>query len=194
MRSGLVAGAVIAVCCFGALAAVEPMATPETSMVAGQKKILVVYYSRTGNTKRVAEDIARQLNADVEQLIDKKDRSGAGGYLVAGKDATQGTLAEIEPVTYDPAQYDLVVIGTPVWAWTMTPAVRTYITAHAAAFRKVALFTSAASSKPDRTVGKMEALIGKKASASIGFFDREYSDKKRAAYEEKLNAFVAQLR
>jgi flavodoxin len=194
MRFAKLAVAGMMLCCAGFVQAEEPAAAPDTAVVAGQKKILVVYYSRTGNTKRVAEDIARQLHADVEQLIDKKDRSGAGGYLGGGKDATRGTPAAIEPVQYDPAQYDLVVIGTPVWAWTMTPAVRTYIATHKAAFKEIALFTSAASSKPDRTVGRMEELAGKKARASVGFFDREYSEKKRAVYEEKLKAFVAHLR
>ena len=80
---------------------------------SGQKKILVVFYSRTGNTKKVAQDIAQSLGADVEQLIDKKDRSGALGYMGAGKDASKEMLADIEPIKYDPAKYDLIVMGTP---------------------------------------------------------------------------------
>jgi flavodoxin len=175
-------------------AANAPEAVAGANPAVSPKKVLVVYYSRTGNTKKVAEDIARQLNADIERLVDKKDRSGAGGYVVAGKDATTGALAEIEPIQHDPAAYDLVVMGTPVWAWTMTPAVRTYIADHKAAFKEIAFFTSAAGSKPETTVKKMETLAGKQAEAFVGFFDREYKEKKRAAYEEKLNAFVAKLR
>jgi flavodoxin len=158
------------------------------------KKVLVVYYSRTGNTKKVAEDVARMLNADIEQLIDKKDRSGAGGYMVAGKDAATEKLTEIEPAKNDPAKYDMVVIGTPVWAWNMTPAVRTYIANNKAAIKKVAFFTSAGGTKPDKIVSKMETLAGKKAIASAGFFDSDHKEKNRARYEEKLNTFVASLK
>lgn len=158
------------------------------------KKVLVVYYSRTGNTKKIAEDIAKAVDADIEQLIDKKDRGGAGGYLIAGKDAARENPAEIEPVKTDPAKYGLVVVGTPVWAWNMSPAVRTYITAHKAALKDIAFFTSAGATKPDGIVGKMEALAGKKARASEGFFDRELKDTNTASYEAKLNAFISRLK
>lgn len=158
------------------------------------KKVLIVYYSRTGNTKRIAEDVARGLNADIEQLIDKKDRSGASGYMSGGKDATLGKLTELEPVKYDPASYDLVVLGTPVWSWTMTPAIRTYITEHKAALKEIACFTSAGGTKPGRIVTRIEELSGKKAIATAGFFDRDLKEKNRVSYEEKLNAFIGSLK
>jgi flavodoxin len=159
-----------------------------------QKKVLVVYYSLSGKTKKVAEDAARLLNGDIERIIDKKDRSGAGGYLVAAKDAALGAPTEIEPVKHDPAAYDLVVMGNPIWAWTMTPAVRKYITDNKAAFKEVAFFTSAGGSRPNKTVERMEALCGKQAKAFVGFFDEEYEEKNRPKYEEKLNGFVTKLR
>lgn len=165
----------------------------EETMTA-QKKVLVVYYSRSGHTKRVAEDIARALNADTEQLVDKKDRAGASGYLIAGKDAARENEADLEPVQKDPAAYDLVVVGTPVWAWNMTPAARAYITAHKDAFKAVAFFTLAGGTKPDKIVAKMEALAGKKAVASTGIFDSELKEKNTAVYEQKLGAFIAALK
>jgi len=158
------------------------------------KKVLVVYYSLTGNTKKIAEDVARLLNADIEQLIDKKGRVGTGGYLVAAKDAAVGALTEIEPAKHDPSAYDLVVMGNPIWAWTMTPAIRTYITNNKAAFKEVAFFTSAGGSKPNKTVERMEVLCGQHAKTSVAFLDQEYKEKFRSTYEEKLNGFVTKLR
>ena len=43
---------------------------------------LVVYYSRTGVTKKVAEAISRKLGSDVEEIIDQRDRSGPKGYSI----------------------------------------------------------------------------------------------------------------
>jgi flavodoxin len=40
------------------------------------KKILVVYYSRTGMTKKLANSIANLLFADIEEIVDTKNRSG----------------------------------------------------------------------------------------------------------------------
>ena len=180
----------------GQLSAGEPVAAGVLKGVAveTQKKILVVYYSRSGNTKKVAEDIARTLNADMEQLIDKKDRSGALGYMVAGKDAALQNLAKIEPVTKDPALYDLVVLGTPVWSWNMAPALRTYIIDHKAALKQIAIFTTAGNTKPDKIAAKMEALADKKASALAGFMESDLKEQNRAVYEGKLHAFIALMK
>jgi len=47
-------------------------------------KTLVAYYSRTGNTKKVAVEIAKNLKADIDEIIDKKDRSGMIGWIIGG--------------------------------------------------------------------------------------------------------------
>lgn len=154
------------------------------------KKILVVYYSRTGNTEKVAKDIAKVLNADVEKLIDKKDRSGVTGYLGGGKDAAAGNLAEIEPLKKDPSKYDLVIIGTPVWAWTMSPAVRTYITRNKDNLKQIALFTTAGGTGPDKIIKKMEELAGKKAVTSAGFVEDDLEDESKTSYSAKVKTFT----
>ena len=46
-------------------------------------KVLVVYYSRTGNTRFVAETIAQSLEADIEEIKDRKNRMGIFGFLRA---------------------------------------------------------------------------------------------------------------
>jgi flavodoxin len=103
-------------------------------------KCLVVYYTRTGKTKFVAEAIAAQLGADLEEIVDLKKRGGAIGWINGGKDASRKSLTEIAPTQKAPADYDLVVIGTPIWAWAPTPAIRTYISKNSLSGKKVALF------------------------------------------------------
>ena len=78
-------------------------------------KILVTFYSRTGNTRKIGNEIAEKLKADADEVVDKKPRGGVKGYLFAGRDAMKKKLAEIE-YRKDPAEYDLVIIGIPVWA------------------------------------------------------------------------------
>ncbi len=175
-------------------AATPAPAQTAASTAPARKKTLVVFYSRTGHTKQIAQDLAKLLDADTEQVVDKKDRSGAMGYLVAGKDASGEKLAEIETVKLNPASYDLVVIGTPVWAWNMTPAIRTYITNNKDSLKAVAFFTAAGGTKPDKIIKKLEELSGKTTKASAGFFDKELTEKHKAAYEAKLKAFADKLK
>lgn len=103
-------------------------------------KCLVVYYTRTGKTRFVAETIAAELGADVEEIVDLKNRQGKLGWLSGGRDASRKSLTEIAPIKMAPADYDLIVIGTPIWAWSPTPAVRTYIKQNNLSGKKVALF------------------------------------------------------
>ena len=48
-------------------------------------KTIVVYYSRTGNTRKVAEELADTLKCDIEQIIDTQKRSDVLGFLRSGK-------------------------------------------------------------------------------------------------------------
>jgi flavodoxin len=122
-------------------------------------KTLVVFYSRTGVTKKVAEALAAELGADVEELIDAKKRDGLIGWFGAGKDATLKRKAEIRPVARKPADYDLVVVGTPVWAFTMTPAVRAWLGEHASEIRQVAFLCTMGGSGDKRTFEHMQGLV-----------------------------------
>jgi flavodoxin len=158
---------------------------------AAPAKILVVYYSRTGNTERVAKDIAARLNADSEKIIDKKNRSGLSGMFSAGKDAAGKKSADIGPIEKDPANYDLVIVGTPVWAGSMTPAVRSYLQQTKGKFKKAAFFITSGGTGPDKVVPGMEELAGVKAAASAGFTGKELKNEK--TYNEKLTAFTAAL-
>jgi flavodoxin len=105
-------------------------------------KALVLYYSRTGNTKRIAEAVAETLKADLEPLVDPSSYDGAVGFVKGGRDAMTGRVAEIAPLKHDPAQYDLVVIGQPVWAARPVPAVNGLARAHDLKGRKLALFVT----------------------------------------------------
>ena len=111
-----------------------------TLEVSSSMKALVVYYSRTGNTKSVAEEIAAELGADVDEVVDLKKREGRMGYLSASIDATSNRETNISETKKNPADYDLIVIGTPVWFYSPSSAIRTYIAKHDVSGKNVALF------------------------------------------------------
>lgn len=152
-------------------------------------KTLVVYYSRTGTTKKVAEEIARQLNADIEEIIDLKNRKGAIGWVISGKDATLKKLTKIKELKKDPKDYDIVVIGTPVWALSIAPAVRMYL--KKAKIKKVALFSTYGGSKGN-VFAEMEKLLpGTKVLGHIGI---SASDIKNKDYIKKIKEFVSRVK
>lgn len=50
-------------------------------------KILITYYSRTGNTKNIAEKIKKTLNCDIEEIKEKVNRLGIWGYIQSGRES-----------------------------------------------------------------------------------------------------------
>lgn len=127
-------------------------------------KTLVVFYSRSGTTKRVAQEVAKVLNADVDEVVDKKPRNGILGFLIAGYDATKGKTTEIE-FQKDPSEYDLVVIGTPVWNGRVTPAIRTYLLQNRGKIKNAAFFCTCAG-RHGKCLEQMEEILGKKPALS----------------------------
>jgi flavodoxin len=121
-------------------------------------KSLVVFYTRTGTARFVAETVAAELGSDVEEVVDLKKRAGKLNYLSAGRDAMGGKETQIAPTKRVPADYDLVVVGTPIWAWSPTPAIRTYARQNDLSGQKVALFFTL-DSDPKQAVEKTKALM-----------------------------------
>jgi flavodoxin len=155
-----------------------------------ERKALVVCYSRTGVTAKLAAAIAQALGCTVEMLADLKDRSGVRGYAVAVKDALTKKLTEIEPIAHDPAGYDLILIGTPVWAGTMACAVRAYLTQTAQKLPDVAFFLTTGGSGIPKTFRTMSELAGKAPRATLGLRTKQV---RHGAPPEEVAAFVAEL-
>ena len=154
-------------------------------------KALVVFYSRTGTTKKLARAISDILECDIEELIDTKKRSGVVGWLMSAKDGAQKNPTTIKELEKNPVYYDVVVIGTPIWAGAMSAGTRTFITQEKEHFKKVAFFTSSGSGKSEATFGQMEELCGKKPVGTLALTTKELQQDQ---YREKVEGFTAMLR
>ena len=153
-------------------------------------KTLVIYYTRTGITKKIAEVIAEKMQADIEEIVDLKDRKGPWEYLKAGRDAMKRIPAEIAVIKNNPEYYDLIVIGTPVWAGNMACAVRTYISGNKDKFKKVALFCTMGGSGDQKTFAEMESLSGKTSLAKVTVRTR---DAGKPETDARLDEFVKKM-
>lgn len=98
--------------------------------------IVVVYYSRTGKTRLVAEKFTALLGADIEEIREAKNRSGKMGFLAGCKDTLFRKPAELAG-THSVVGRTTVIIGMPVWTGHVPPAVRAYLAAVDLAGKKV---------------------------------------------------------
>ena len=152
---------------------------------------LIAYYSRTGKTKRVAEAISDSLGADIEEIIDIKNRDGIRGFLLAAKDSVTKRFTQIKPTQRDPALYDLVIVGSPVWAFTVTPAIRTYLAENKDRFKKIAFFCTQDSAGAGRAFKVMERLCAKRPEATLELTAEEITKEK---YIIPVKEFIRKIR
>jgi flavodoxin len=154
-------------------------------------KTLVVYYSRTGHTRSVALELAARCHADVEEIRDPTTkRLGPLGYFRCGREALRKQLPPIEPATVDAASYDLVILGTPVWAGHMASPMRSYLQANARKLVRIGAFCTQGGSGGPKVITEIADLAGKRALATLVLKE---SDVTKARYIERLDGFVAAL-
>jgi len=112
-------------------------------------KSLVVYYSYTGNTRYIAKIIAKELGSDLLELKPEKDLIKSKGfmkYFWGGKKVLMKEKPKLKPLDKNPNDYDLVIIGTPVWAWNYTPPIRTFLNKHKLKNKTIGLYCCCMSS------------------------------------------------
>lgn len=154
-------------------------------------KILVLYYSRTGLTQTIAKQVARACNADLEAIEDVAGRDGATGYVRSALEAAMHLETPIGRATRVPGDYDIVVIGTPIWFWNVASPVRAYIQRHRRQFRRVAFFCTYGGSGSAKVLSDLEQLYGRPAVATLGIADADITGKR---YHDRLAKFAAALR
>jgi len=153
-------------------------------------KTLVVYYTRTGTTARIAHEIAAALSGDIEEIIDRTKRKGTFGWFIAGRDGMQKRTTSINLPKYDPSSYDLVIMGTPIWV-NASPAIRTYAIRYTGKFKRVALFCTMGGSGGKPVFEELTGITRKKPAATM---DLKEEFIKNGTYRKTLAAFISKLK
>ena len=168
-------------------------------MNSNGRKTLVVFHSSSGNTKKVAAAIGEKLVADVEQIREVKPRpvdikgKGLGNLLNISRAALggmTGRTAAIADPQHDPADYDLVLIGTPVYANSLPAPVRAYIAQHRSELESVAFFCTGEDPNNEHIFELLEEACGTTPLTSFPF----HAPKIRAdEFHPQVEAFISRL-
>ncbi len=161
------------------------------------KKMLVVYYSwSNGNTEKIAEQLADECAADlarietVEPYPEDYDQTVQQGQ----DEVNSGFEPEIEPLAYDPEDYDVVAVGTPTWWYTMAPAVKSFLAEHDWAGKTVVPFMTNGG-WPGNVIDDMrEATSGSAAGPALEVrFDSTGGSRQETAQRE-VDAWMARVK
>ena len=154
-------------------------------------KILVIFYSRSGTTRRVATALAAKLGGSVEEIVEARGRDGFLGYWRSIIEARRKSSPEILPAKNDPSSFGLVVIGTPVWAWSVSSPVRAYLTANKGRLPAVAFFCTLGGKGSETAFAQMQEIVGKAPRATCAITARDVASGAEGA---QLADFAGALR
>jgi flavodoxin len=153
-------------------------------------KTAVVYYSYEGNCALIAELIKNALGADLVELrtADDKKRQGLSKYLWGGRQVMMKETPDLKPYVFDPEAYDLIILGTPVWAASPAPALNSFFKETTLNNKRIALFCCCAGSK-GKVFDKIKSkLPGNTITGEINFINPAKQDR-----QEVLNKLTAWL-
>ena len=144
--------------------------TKEEIIMENELHGLVIFYSRTGNTKTVAEVIAKTFDFHLQMIKDLKDRSGFFGFIGGMIDVRKNPITTISPETVNLDEYDVLFIGSPIWGMKFAPAITTFLEGTDFTGKKVILFTTTSSRMKQTVFDQYSQLIHKKGGTVIDTF------------------------
>lgn len=127
-------------------------------------KELIVYYSMSGNTEDTAKKIASIRGADLLRIDPVKAYPDKGfrKFFWGGKSAVMAERPKLESYSFRPEDYDRIIIGTPVWASTFAPPIRTFLNDNREALKtkNIAVFACQGGSGAEKAFSKMAEFLG----------------------------------
>lgn len=90
---------------------------------------LIVYFSYTNHTRMIVENIQKILKIDVLEIKPKKQYSNDYDIVVSEEQnsSSENKMPEIEKIDINLDDYDEIILGTPVWWYTIAPVIRTFL-------------------------------------------------------------------
>ena len=136
-------------------------------------KTLVIYYSYDGNTDFIATTIAKHIRADVLRLepVGEKKVKGFMKFIWGGKQVFSKEKPQLRPFKKNPDDYEFLIIGTPVWAWTYAPALATFFDEVNVMDKNIALFCCCQGAAGNVFGNMRQKLMGNKIVGEKTFFD-----------------------
>lgn len=157
-------------------------------------KTAIVYYSMSGNTQYVAETILHRLEkTDMVDLVRVEPQKaypseGAKKFIWGGKSAVMGEKPKLLPYAFEADKYERIIIGTPVWAGTFAPPIRSFLHANKHLKNKEVSIFACCSGDGEKAIDKMKKYLGvDKVKATLVLVDPK--EKMAPENDDKISAF-----
>ena len=161
-------------------------------------KIGIVYYSRTGNTKKVAQILEEKFKKEkVEVDLIEIEHVKRPGFLKAGRASMKQQELPIKNTDFDMKKYDFILTGSPTWGGRPSPFITTFVNkAENIKGKNVAIFGTGMSPINDREKFKeiiKNNLEGKGAKTNDNFLALMMKKGQITDGEQNIDDFVKNI-
>lgn len=167
------------------------MSTTIDPGTARHPRTLVAFYSMTGNTRGLARELRDALDADLEEIRERSRRKGWRGMMRCLVDSVLRSTPYILPAVPDPARYDLVLIGGPVWGGRLAGPVRSFAQRYGREIPCLAFFSTQGRAGNPRAFDDLARLCQRAPAATLAVDARHLG---LPAHAAELKRFAARVR
>lgn len=159
-------------------------------------KTAVVYYSMLGNTDHAVRRIAENIDADIIRIEPEKAYPDKGfkKFFWGGKSAVMGDTPLLKPYVFKAEAYDRIILGTPIWAGTFAPPIKTFIEENKEQLRgkKISVVACSSGGGAEKAIEKLKKLTEvTDIEATLQLIDPK--DKPSEENDRKINEFCDNL-
>lgn len=157
-------------------------------------KSLIAYFTVSGHTRAAAMAVAAALDADLERIeaAGKVPGSRLALLFFGGFAASTRRPWAAKRASHAPTDYDLLIIGTPIWSWTLNPVVRGWLLANPfPVTTPYAAFATAGGPVGSRVFDEMAGVLGRRPAATMGISD---ADRMSGRDVRLIEHFVADIK
>ena len=124
-------------------------------------KTIFIYFSYSGNNDYIAHHLKDIINCDILKLETVEPYSPVRFKTMfkGGMEAVRGMKPKLKPYSVDFDRYDVLIFGTPVWAWTIAPAMQSFISENELVSSKKVIFTCTHGGKAGHTLDRFKELL-----------------------------------
>ena len=152
---------------------------------------LILYYSQTGATEKVAQELQKVLGADMEAVELENPYTGTYAETIerVGKERESGNLPELKPLKVDLSKYDVIYLGYPIWFGTYALPISSLVKEYNFEGKKIVTFCTFGSGGLEPAIRDLKKALPKAEIAEEGFGIR---NARIASTAKELNRFLVE--
>lgn len=155
-------------------------------------KKAVVFYSLSGNTQAAAKEIAEGIGADLIELklVKPFPTEKSKQLALGGMQAMFGMKPAIQELSKNIKEYDVLILGTPIWAGTIAAPVHSFLNKYQVLDKIVAVFTFSGGGDNKRCIAKLSKRLPRlKVEVALANRDSDLA----IHYADKIHHFIKEV-